>query len=210
MRDQIQAIENVVERQKVISSDYIDSDVIAMARSNGEACVQVFFIRSGKLIGREYFLLEGTEDDTGCRRDRRFHQAILRPGPHVPTQVLLPNEVEEAQIIQQWLNQKRGGEKVEIMVPHAGTAAGTDPDGSRECRGNPGALKAQWQADTHHQEPGAGRAAGSARHLPSSAQPHRVLRHLQHPGHGRGWQHGGLRAGRSQQEATTAASTSAA
>ena len=61
LRDQVNAIEKVVEKQKVISSDYIDSDVIAMARSNGEACVQVFFIRSGKLIGREYFLLQGAE-----------------------------------------------------------------------------------------------------------------------------------------------------
>ena len=49
LRDQIRAIDNVVERQKVISTDYIDSDVLAMARSDGEACVQVFFIRGGKL-----------------------------------------------------------------------------------------------------------------------------------------------------------------
>jgi excinuclease ABC subunit C len=53
LRDQVNAIEKVVERQKVVSTQYVDSDVIAMARSNGEACVQVFFIRSGKLIGRE-------------------------------------------------------------------------------------------------------------------------------------------------------------
>ena len=53
----------MVERQKIIfASDYIDSDVIAMARSNGDACVQVFFIRAGKLIGRDYFLMDGAED----------------------------------------------------------------------------------------------------------------------------------------------------
>lgn len=63
IRDQIQAIQRVVERQKIISTERKDSDVIAMARSNGEACVQVFFIRSGKLIGREYFILEGTEEE---------------------------------------------------------------------------------------------------------------------------------------------------
>ena len=62
IRDQIRAIETVVERQKVVSTDFLDSDVIAMARSNGEACVQVFFIRAGKIIGREYFLMEGTEE----------------------------------------------------------------------------------------------------------------------------------------------------
>lgn len=53
IRDQLQAIDRVVERQKVVSSEQTDSDVIAMARADGEACVQVFFIRSGKLIGRE-------------------------------------------------------------------------------------------------------------------------------------------------------------
>jgi len=63
IRDQLQAIDKVVERQKVISSDQVDSDVIAMARADGEACVQIFFIRSGKLIGREYFVLEGTEEE---------------------------------------------------------------------------------------------------------------------------------------------------
>ncbi|HEX7973790.1 MAG TPA: excinuclease ABC subunit UvrC, partial [Anaerolineales bacterium] len=62
LRDQIRAIDNVVERQKVVSSDYVDSDVLAMARSNGDACVEVFFIRGGKLIGRDYFLLEGASD----------------------------------------------------------------------------------------------------------------------------------------------------
>src|SRR5574338_798638 len=62
LRDQIRAIENVVERQKVVSPDYVDSDVLAMARSNGETVVQVFFIRGGKLIGRDHFQLEGTSD----------------------------------------------------------------------------------------------------------------------------------------------------
>ena len=67
----------MVEKQKVVSSDYIDSDVVAMARTNGEACVQVFFIRGGKLIGREYFLLEGAAESPDARCDRRLPQAVL-------------------------------------------------------------------------------------------------------------------------------------
>ncbi|WP_322509140.1 excinuclease ABC subunit UvrC, partial [Anaerolinea sp.] len=63
IRDQIFAIEKIVEKQRVISSKQMDSDVIAIARANGEACVQIFFIRSGKLIGREYFILEGTHEE---------------------------------------------------------------------------------------------------------------------------------------------------
>jgi len=77
LRNQIQAIERVVEHQKVISSERIDSDVVAMARSDGQACVQVFFIRSGKLIGREYFILEGTEDAADKEVISPVYRAIL-------------------------------------------------------------------------------------------------------------------------------------
>src|SRR5512140_2872502 len=63
LRDRLKAVETIIEREKVVfASDYLDSDVLAMARSDGEACVQIFFIRGGKLIGREYFILEGTEE----------------------------------------------------------------------------------------------------------------------------------------------------
>src|SRR3989304_7950881 len=67
IRDQLTAIERVVEQQKVVSQERIDSDVIAFARDETSACVQVFFIREGKLVGREYFVLEGTTgaDDRG-------------------------------------------------------------------------------------------------------------------------------------------------
>jgi excinuclease ABC subunit C len=82
LRNQIQAIEKVVEKQKVVSSDYIDSDVIAMARTDGEACLQVFFIRNGKLIGREYFLMEGAEEtpDASVISDfiKQFYNQSLR------------------------------------------------------------------------------------------------------------------------------------
>jgi len=87
IRDQLRAIENVVARQRVISSEYVDSDVLAMARSDGEACVQVFFIRSGKLIGREYFLLEGTEEtpDAGVLAEfiKQFYDQALTVPEHV-------------------------------------------------------------------------------------------------------------------------------
>jgi len=152
LRDQIRAIENVVERQKVISTDYIDSDVIAMARANGDACVQVFFIRGGKLIGREYFLLEGTEatPDPGVMAE--FIKQFYDQAPSVPDQVLLPHEVEEAQIIRQWLRQKSGGEKVEIVVPHDGQQRDLIQMAAENAAETLAALQAQWEADTHRQE----------------------------------------------------------
>ncbi|NMC79893.1 MAG: excinuclease ABC subunit UvrC, partial [Chloroflexi bacterium] len=120
-RDQIQAIEKVLERQKVISAEQMDSDVIAMARADGEACVQIFFVRGGKLIGREYFILEGTEGEDNPEIVSEFLKQFYAEAAVVPPEVLLPNEVEEAQIIQQWLRGRRGGQKVELVVPREGT-----------------------------------------------------------------------------------------
>jgi excinuclease ABC subunit C len=152
LRDQIRAIESVVERQKVISSEYIDSDVIAMARANGDACVQVFFIRGGKLIGREYFLLEGTEATADPGIIAGFLKQFYDQAPSLPSQVLLPHEVEEAQIIRQWLSQKHGGEKVEIIVPHEGQQRELIQMAAENAAETLASLQAQWEADRHRQE----------------------------------------------------------
>jgi excinuclease ABC subunit C len=152
IRDQLHAIENVVARQRVISSDYVDSDVIAMARSDGEACVQVFFIRNGKLIGREYFLLEGTEETPDSGVMAEFIKQFYDQASTVPENVLLPHEVEEAQIIKQWLNQKSKGQKVEIMVPRDGAQQELIQMAAQNAAETLAALQAQWQADTHRQE----------------------------------------------------------
>ncbi len=151
LRDQLHAIENIVERQKVISSDYIDSDVIAMARSNGEACVQVFFIRGGKLIGREYFLLEGTEETADASVMAEFLKQFYDQAPTVPPQVLLPHEVEEAQIIRQWLSQKGSSEKVEILIPKEGQQQELIRMAAENASETLAALQAQWEADRHRQ-----------------------------------------------------------
>lgn len=152
LRDQIRAIDNVVERQKVISSDYIDSDVLAMARSNGDACVQVFFIRGGKLIGRDYFLLEGTADTPDANVMAEFMKQFYDQAPNVPPQVLLPHEVEEAQIIRQWLSQKRNGQKVEILVPRQGQQQELIQMAAENAAETLQSLQAQWETDTHRQE----------------------------------------------------------
>lgn len=152
IRDQLRAIENVVARQKVLSPDYIDSDVIAMARSNGEACMQVFFIRGGKLIGREYFLLEGTEETPDAGVMGEFIKQFYDQTPNVPPQVLLPEAVEEAQIIRQWLSQKNNGQKVEIVVPKQGQQQELIQMAAENAAETLASLQAQWQADRHRQE----------------------------------------------------------
>ena len=152
LRDQIRAIENVIERQKVVSSDYIDSDVIAMARSDGDACVQVFFIRGGKLIGRDYFLLEGAQETTDADVLSEFVKQFYDQAPTVPAQVLLPHEVEEANIIRTWLSQKRDNGLVEILVPHEGVQQELVQMAAENAVDTLQALQAQWQSDRHRQE----------------------------------------------------------
>jgi excinuclease ABC subunit C len=152
LRDQITAIETIVERQKVVSSEYIDSDVLALARSNGDACVQVFFIRGGKLIGRDYFLLEGALETSDSDVMAEFMKQFYDKAPKVPSQVLLPHEVEEARIIRQWLRQKHAGQKIEILVPRRGKKRDLVLMATENAVETLNSLQARWQADRHRQE----------------------------------------------------------
>jgi len=152
LRDQISAIQKVVEGQKVVlSSDFVDSDIIAMARSNGDACVQVFFIRGGKLIGRDYFLMEGAEDSPDADVLTGFLKQFYEQAASVPGQVLLPHQIEEAQVIREWLNTRRGGDKFEIRVPRRGQKKELLEMAAENAAETLTALKARWEADTNRQ-----------------------------------------------------------
>lgn len=151
LRDQINAIDRVVEKQKVITSDQRDSDVLAIARADGEACVQIFFIRNGKLIGREYFILEGTEETPDAEVIGEFMKQFYSEAATIPEQVLLPNEIEEAQIIKQWMKSRRGGQKVELYVPKSGTSQDLVTMATENAVETLQALRSQWQADKNKQ-----------------------------------------------------------
>ncbi len=116
LRDQIQAIHQLVERQRVVSQSGLDSDVLALARDERNACVEVFFIRNGKLIGREYFLLENAEDTPDPQVLAAFLKQFYGRAGQLPPRVLLPREVEEAQLIREWLSSTRRT-TVEISLP---------------------------------------------------------------------------------------------
>ena len=151
LRDQIQAINTVVEKQKVISSKQMDSDVIAMARADGEACVQIFFIRAGKLIGREYFILEGTEDSSDSEVVSQFLKQFYTEAASLPSEVLLPNEVEEANIIKQWLASRNNSQKVELLVPRRGVNHDLVAMAAENATETLTSLRTRWQADTNKQ-----------------------------------------------------------
>lgn len=146
-RDQLTAIEKVVEGQKVISQERVDSDVIAFATDDSSACAQVFFIRGGKLIGREYFILEGAQQADDQELAEAFVKQFYTDAAHVPQRVLLPAEIEEARIIERWLKERRGGSKVKILVPRRGKKRELVRLAAENARDTLKALRARWEAD---------------------------------------------------------------
>lgn len=147
IRDQLLAIERVVEQQKVVSRERIDSDVIAFARDEAGACVQVFFIREGKLIGREYFVLDGAAEAEDREVVQAFVKQFYTEAAYVPQRVLLPTEIEEAQIIEEWLNQRRDGGRTILQVPRRGPKRELIRMAAENAAETLAALRAQWEAD---------------------------------------------------------------
>ncbi len=119
VRDRILAIQAVVERQRIIAPSLSDQDVIALARADGSALAQVFFVRNGKLIGREYFQLDGTEDETDAEVVASFIKQFYDDTALVPGEIVVPDHIAESQIIEQWLRDKRGT-RVKVTVPRRG------------------------------------------------------------------------------------------
>ena len=150
VRDQVQAIEHVVEKQKVMSPDMTDHDVIAFARENSDTCVQVFFIRAGRLIGREYFLLDGTAEEDDRAIVTSFIKQFYDQVTSVPPEILLPQEVDEVLIIRDWLRSKRGA-SVMLKVPRRGQKRGLVQMAAENAAETLSHLRAQWQADESKQ-----------------------------------------------------------
>ena len=145
-RDQLQALARITEHQKVVSPLMLDQDVIAFAREEDAACVQVFFVRGGKLLGREYFVLEGTEDENTDQVLASFVKQFYDEAAYVPPEILLPDQIDEAHIIEQWLNRARG-QKVVLRVPRNQQGKELVAMAEENARITLASLKAQWLAD---------------------------------------------------------------
>jgi len=145
-RDQLAAIQRVIERQKIISPAMADQDVIAFARANGDACAQVFFIRSGRLIGREYFVLDGAADENDAAVVTSFVKQFYGEAAFVPPHILLPGEIDEALVIQEWLRTRRG-DKVVIEAPSQGQARELVEMAAENAAETLAHLRAQWLVD---------------------------------------------------------------
>lgn len=121
LRDQLAAVRKVAEKQNIVTGAG-DQDAIGMARSAIGVCVQVFFIRSGKMIGREHFLLQGSEDESDEALLSAFLQQYYHRATFLPREILLPMELQENErvLLEAWLTEKKGA-KVQLAVPQRGT-----------------------------------------------------------------------------------------
>lgn len=119
LRDRIAALTSITERQKVISEDQSDRDVIAVVKDDRGAAIQMLYIRGGKLIGQQNFMLDGSSEAAPTEAVQEFVKQYYAAAPQVPNEILLPVEIAEKTIVQQWLRQKRGS-AVNIEVPQGG------------------------------------------------------------------------------------------
>jgi excinuclease ABC subunit C len=147
VRDQLQAVESVTEGQKIISAGGGDEDVIAFSRERNDACVQIFFVRSGKLIGRENFIMEGTQDEERSHIMASFIQQFYGSAPYIPPSILLQGEPEDMPVISSWLKNVRGG-KVSLRVPKRGQKKKLVDMVTENAEQALFQLKAKWLADT--------------------------------------------------------------
>ena len=122
LRDQIKSIERVAEEQriKVDSNPIGDTDLIAIAQGTDETWIEVFFVRHGKLIGRDHFFMEGTQDDPVGLILGQFIKQFYETSVVIPPSLLIQHPLEEHQLIQDWLRDKRGG-SVKITCPQRGS-----------------------------------------------------------------------------------------
>jgi len=117
IRDRIKAVERILEKQRIIHTEgQDDQDVVALASGDDETLAQVFFFRNGKLVGREYFMLQGTRDSSPGEVMSSFLLQFYESSPHVPAEVIVEVEPDDRATLQTWLKEKRKG-AVTITAP---------------------------------------------------------------------------------------------
>ncbi|MBI2831561.1 MAG: excinuclease ABC subunit UvrC [Chloroflexi bacterium] len=120
LRDQLQAVESVLESHRIAATVRGEQDAVAFAQDKNETCVQVFLVRGGKLIGRENFTLQGTQYENEREVMTSFIKQFYDSSAYVPPQLLLQYPVQDKVVIEDWLSSKRGS-RVRISVPQRGS-----------------------------------------------------------------------------------------
>ena len=118
-RELLGSVKKIAQKQKITNSDMEDKDVIAMAKDREDAVVQVFFIRDGRLIGRDHFCLHIAADDKKEEILAAFVKQFYAGTPYIPREIMMQYEIGEAEVIENWLSERKG-QKVHICVPKKG------------------------------------------------------------------------------------------
>lgn len=118
-RELLNSVKQIAQKQKITSFDGEDKDVIALAGDERDAVVQVFFVRGGKLIGREHFYIKIATEDTEGQILTTFVKQFYSGTPFLPREIMLSAEIEDQDVIEEWLEKKRGS-KVYLRIPRRG------------------------------------------------------------------------------------------
>ncbi|MCQ5203293.1 excinuclease ABC subunit UvrC [Mordavella massiliensis] len=119
-RELLGSVKKISQKQKITDTAGNDRDIMAMAADQSDAVVQVFFIRGGRLIGRDHFYLKIMEGELPGEILSSFIKQFYAGTPYIPSELMLPQEIEDMEVLEEWLSQKRG-HKVQIKVPKKGT-----------------------------------------------------------------------------------------
>lgn len=118
-RDQLNALMTLKEKQKIVTTNQIDQDVIAMARGIEEVCIQIFFIRDGKIIGREHYIMEDTYNDDRSEILSSFVKQFYIGSAYIPKEIIIEEDISDMAPITSWLSNMKGS-KVTITIPRRG------------------------------------------------------------------------------------------
>ena len=119
-RELLASVQKIAQKQKITDTAGDDRDIIAMASEGEDAVVQVFFIRGGRMIGRDHFYLKIAENDTNSEILSSIIKQFYAGTPYIPAELMLPEEIEDQEIIEEWLTTRRE-HKVRLRIPKKGT-----------------------------------------------------------------------------------------
>lgn len=119
-RDLYNSVKSVAQKQKITDSDGEDKDIIALAKEDTDAVVQVFFVRDGKLIGREHYYMTHVSGQSKAQILLDFVKQFYAGTPYIPRALVLQEEIEDIEILEKWLSARKGS-RVHIQVPKIGT-----------------------------------------------------------------------------------------
>ena len=152
IRDQLRAIDFITNKHKAVGKSMTDHDVIALARDDRDATVQIMFIRNGKLIGSDSRTMDNTEGESDAVVLEQFISQFYANSANIPRELILPNEVEEARILERWLSDKRAGSRVSIHVPQRGDKRKLVGLAQENALESLQMMRAQYEADTTKHE----------------------------------------------------------